>query len=344
MGRKTANLAGLAALAGVAYANRDKLGFGNKEGSNRPARPESVETRGMSDEDKAQLARESNRGPIGSTPTSEMNPKPIIRRNKPAPEPVVTSDRNENYGNEGRAAVPQSSSAPPVYMSKTPGGDEKRTEGSKPMPSLKAVETRIASNKTDAMRNASRANVAGANRQKAMRANPEAQAAEAVYPEQYLTPGGGFKTAANMAKNLANRGGREVAEYSTPLLRNAATEVEAARAAAPRLGGPTPQLTGPSKAELVARDRAARAAAREEGMRAENAANYGLNPQAPGYSASAGALRDKLGGADFSLGMKRGGAVKAKRMASGGMTSKMPSASRRGDGIASRGKTRGKIC
>ena len=50
------------------------------------------------------------------------------------------------------------------------------------------------------------------------------------------------------------------------------------------------------------------------------------------------------------MGMKKGGAVKkaaakkaapVKKMASGGMTS---SASRRGDGIASKGKTRGKIC
>ena len=40
--------------------------------------------------------------------------------------------------------------------------------------------------------------------------------------------------------------------------------------------------------------------------------------------------------------MKKGGAV--KKMASGGSTSKSTSASSRGDGIASRGKTRGKIC
>jgi hypothetical protein len=42
---------------------------------------------------------------------------------------------------------------------------------------------------------------------------------------------------------------------------------------------------------------------------------------------------------DMSIGRKKGGAI--KKMASGGMTS---GASRRGDGIASRGKTRGKIC
>jgi len=39
--------------------------------------------------------------------------------------------------------------------------------------------------------------------------------------------------------------------------------------------------------------------------------------------------------------MKRGG--KVKKMASGGMTSKVSSASKRADGIAARGKTRGKI-
>jgi hypothetical protein len=40
-------------------------------------------------------------------------------------------------------------------------------------------------------------------------------------------------------------------------------------------------------------------------------------------------------------GSKRGGLLKAKKMASGGMTS---SASKRADGIATKGKTRGKIC
>ena len=40
-------------------------------------------------------------------------------------------------------------------------------------------------------------------------------------------------------------------------------------------------------------------------------------------------------------GMKRGG--KVKKMASGGMTSKVSSASRRADGVATKGKTRGKM-
>jgi hypothetical protein len=46
--------------------------------------------------------------------------------------------------------------------------------------------------------------------------------------------------------------------------------------------------------------------------------------------------RDLSGKVQTATGMKRGGAV--KKMASGGM------ASSRGDGIAQRGKTRGKMC
>jgi hypothetical protein len=199
-----------------------------------------------------------------------------------------------------------------------PGGDAKRTEGNKPMPSLKAVEARAASNKTDAMKNASRAQQAGINRQKAMRANPESQAAERVYPEELLVGGPGVKVVGAAAKNLANRGAKEIAEYSTP-----------------RLAAPAKQLTGPSKADLVARDRAAREAARQEQMLKENASRYGLDPKAPGYDAAASSLRRNIGGEDFTI-MKRGGMTK---MASGGMT-----ASRRGDGIATKGKTRGKIC
>jgi hypothetical protein len=40
--------------------------------------------------------------------------------------------------------------------------------------------------------------------------------------------------------------------------------------------------------------------------------------------------------------LKKGGAVKAKKMSSGGMTSKA-SPARRGDGIAQRGKTKGRM-
>ena len=46
---------------------------------------------------------------------------------------------------------------------------------------------------------------------------------------------------------------------------------------------------------------------------------------------------------DAGYGSKRGGLMKAKKMASGGMTSKVSSASKRADGIATKGKTRGRM-
>ena len=312
MGKKTARLAGLAALAGLAYANRDKL-FGSKDKGKSETKSEDNDVATHGSSYTPGRSNETARQGVGNATND-----PVVKtRSISAPAPVATSDRNENYGNEGRRSA-MGSSASPTYMSKTPGGDAKRTEGNQPMPSLRAVESRAASNKTDAMRNASRANVAGANRQKAMRANPEAQAAERVYPEELLVGGPGVKVVGAAAKNLANRGGKEVVEYSTP-----------------RLAAPAKQLTGPSKADLMARDRAARETARQEQMLKENASNYGLNPSAPGYDAAASSLRRNIGGDDFTI-MKKGGMTK---MASGGMT-----ASRRGDGIASRGKTRGKIC
>jgi hypothetical protein len=165
---------------------------------------------------------------------------------------------------------------------------------------------------------AKKAAEAHAAKMKKLKDNPELQAAEPVYPEQLLTPGGGYKTAASLAKNLANRNVVSKApEYSTPLLT-----------------APAKQLTGPSKADIVTRDRAAREAARQKEMLRENARRSGLDPDNMN-PAVANKVRQNMGGNDFSLGMKRGGMTK---MASGGMT-----ASRRGDGIASRGKTKCKM-
>ena len=54
-----------------------------------------------------------------------------------------------------------------------------------------------------------------------------------------------------------------------------------------------------------------------------------------------------MGGAPAPMVMKKGGAVKAKAYAKGGTVSSKPkasSASSRGDGIAQRGKTKGRMC
>lgn len=155
----------------------------------------------------------------------------------------------------------------------------------------------------------------------AMRKQAEEQAIQRVTPEEYLIGGPGLKGLHAAAKRLA---APRVAEYTQPLL-----------------AAPTARLTGPSKKDLVARDRAARDAMRREEMLQENARRYGLDPSAPGYEGAARAVREGLGDGAFTL-KKKGGMVKAKpkKMASGGSTS---STSKRGDGIASRGKTKCKM-
>jgi len=145
------------------------------------------------------------------------------------------------------------------------------------------------------------------------------QALEAVRPEEAMIGGGGLKTVAALARGLAGRkgataGGEKLAQYVTPELGYSQKVLQ---------NNPTRQLTGPSKAELVARDRATRAAEREAGRQEFNQRG-----------------RDRFVESTFEGGMKRGG--KVKKMASGGMA--RSSASSRADGIASRGKTRGKVC
>jgi hypothetical protein len=165
---------------------------------------------------------------------------------------------------------------------------------------------------------------------KAKRAAMEkSQAVENVYPEQALLGGAGFgiKSIAKAAQNLANRGGvKEVAKRVEPTFR----EVEKQLA----LPKPTPRL-GYDKAGAKAAERGGRAEGRQAEMLKENARRSGLREDAPEETLKA--VRDKLGGDKFTV-MKRGGAVKG--YASGGAVS----ASRRGDGIAQRGKTRGKMC
>jgi len=127
-------------------------------------------------------------------------------------------------------------------------------------------------------------------------------------------PFGGVKSIASLAKNLANRRTLNTIDAPKQIANN-----------------PTRQLTGPSKADLMARDRAARSAERQKEMLRENARRSGLDPDN---------INADVANAISRLGMKRGGAV--KKMAKGGVT-KSSSASSRGDGIASKGKTKGKI-
>jgi hypothetical protein len=136
-----------------------------------------------------------------------------------------------------------------------------------------------------------------------------------------LTGGIGLKALQGLAKKLA---APKLSKYSQEAL-----------------PAPTKRL-GYDKAGAFSRKRSERAEAQRKKMLKENAERYGLDEGAPGYEAAAGAVRKNLGGKDFSL--KKGGSVKRsapiQKMASGGMVS---SASKRADGIATKGKTRCKM-
>lgn len=180
---------------------------------------------------------------------------------------------------------------------------------------------------------------------KAKRAAMEkSQAIEASYPEQALMGGAGFgiKSIAKAAQNLANRGGaKEIAKRVEPTFRE--KELEVIKEVPRLLTGPKKQLALPAptrqigfdKAGAKAAERSGRAAEQRAEMLKENARRSGLREDASAETLKA--VRDKLGGDKFTV-MKRGGSVKG--YASGGSVS----ASRRGDGIAQRGKTRGKMC
>ena len=180
---------------------------------------------------------------------------------------------------------------------------------------------------------------------KAKRAAMEkSQAVENVYPEQALLGGAGFgiKSIAKAAQNLANRGGaKEAAKRVEPTFRE--KELEIIKEVPRLLEGPKKQLALPKptpklgydKAGAKAAERGGRAEGRQAEMLKENARRSGLREDASAETLKA--VRDKLGGDKFTV-MKRGGSVQG--YASGGSVS----ASRRGDGIAQRGKTRGRMC
>lgn len=147
---------------------------------------------------------------------------------------------------------------------------------------------------------------------------------------------------ASGAREMTPRALLEGGRRGTGRMRDLDIDAQNAAAAQRVLSAPAQRIAGPTRAEMLAAERAAREAARREEMLRENAAAYGLNPNAPGYEAAMRTLRENLGGGAFTV-KKKGGRIKAKKMASGGLTSKVSSVSKRADGIATRGKTKCKV-
>jgi hypothetical protein len=231
-----------------------------------------------------------------------------------------------NYGNEGRrtsmgvetaakANVPKIEAQVDKETNATnvvPGGSKKRTEGNAPMPSLKAVERKVAARKdlmaapsnqtsksTDAMSNASRAAAAQMRRSK-------------LSPVDQI-PG---------QSRRAPEGGERI--DSTELGRNVSNTMSALT---PIGGG-----LGKIGAEMSTAGRTQKA---YNAAQAERRAAEGMSP-AEALAARQAAREAKTLNPNAWLAGPKG---MAENFRKGGMT-----ASRRGDGIASRGKTRGKIC
>jgi hypothetical protein len=225
-----------------------------------------------------------------------------------------------------------------------PGGNEKRIDGRKPMPYFGAVERKAADRKasmsTDAMKNASRSTARRAN------LSPIDQ-----IPGQNISgPTGGERVSGTeLSRNLSN-----TAAALTPLTGGAskvATEFalgnRAAKVAtAEKLSPAGQRLKNMEEIRNVAmpgrRDAVMNPLAHAGGpkMMEKIAAQEGRAIEAEARAAAAQAAREAktlnpnawlAGPKGMAENFRRGGAVK--------MT-----ASRRGDGIASRGKTRGKIC
>lgn len=302
MARRNRDLAGLAALGALGYmATRGRedvrgVGEGRKESvesetrRQTPARAEDDRDIGMiSGASPSGLYRNTESGDIFSMNRPEAAPaRPAATR------PAATTNRSM----AGSRSMPSADEDfPPVQARRrNVAGDYTRKMGAT------AEEIEAYRNRPSATRSLDkRPDLSTPEGRK--RAEQE-QALERVTPEEMLIGGPGLKALHGAAKRLA---APRIAEYSPPLL-----------------SGPTARLTGPSRAELAAADRAARDAARRAETARENAARY--NTEGP------------LGGEGFIM-RKKGGMVKAKKMASGGFTS----ASKRADGIASRGKTKCKM-
>jgi hypothetical protein len=160
MGKKTRDLAALAGLAGLAYAYDKNKGDSSKGPSATAEEKKASEDRMDAQKNAVSGNRVTNESAYTGTTKnnsnaaknigfgggddsdknlkrvdSEVKPKPVVVKPKPEVKPKVNADAKTT--------------------SVVPGGAKKRTEGNEPMPSLKAVEAKVASNRTDAMRRAS---------------------------------------------------------------------------------------------------------------------------------------------------------------------------------------------
>jgi hypothetical protein len=165
---------------------------------------------------------------------------------------------------------------------------------------------------------------------------------EEVHPEDYVLPSGRMlKGVQKLASSLAGRNAiPTIQKAGTQLLESNPTLALGLDKAGTKLleNNPTLRL-GFDKAGKMASDRAARASQRMQEMINENARNYGIDPENASQSLLK-KLRENIGDGKFTMGnFKKGGKVKAFKQGGAVKTS----ASKRGDGCATKGFTRGKL-
>jgi hypothetical protein len=224
---------------------------------------------------------------------------------KAAPAKTAAKAETRDYSNEGR-------STPTAKASKTPGN-----YGVEDIP-LDAPRTPVKGEKVDSTE-------LGRNISNALNATPGIQAvgrlASAGKAAQKATGSRALSTAVDDGVTYLGKSGRRQVGGFDEVGTKAAKEL--ANNPTKRLPAPPKQIGGPSKKSLVERDRAARAAARKESMNEENAARHGLNRKDPDFAEKAGKVRKDLGGDDWTLGMKKGGAVKGWGIARGARKAQM---------------------
>jgi hypothetical protein len=315
---------------GLESSKEDKVGFferlrmGNidDEGSEAYRRfgaGRAKADRDMASEASAMKAVDAARASAGAASAAMPERDPMEEANAREPIPVPAGPRAE---------LPK-----PVGKQRLNAQADKTAAPAKSSPKMQEQTYRRTSGDTGVRSKPDTSNYSNEGRGRAMTKKQQVeQEIDSIRPTAEQTQKG-LETASTMMGGVGLKALSEAAKkLAAPKMAKYAQEA---------LPAPTKRL-GYDKAGSLARKRSERADMRREEMLRENAKRYGLDEDAPGYEAAAAAVRKGLGGKDF--GLKKGGSVKrsapVKKMASGGMVS---SASKRADGIATKGKTRCKM-
>jgi hypothetical protein len=257
------------------------------------------------------IAKESDRAPTkaaakpAAKPTAKAEPAVSVKaeksytRSKGATAEerasATPAPKNSNYSNEGR-------SSPTVKSSGSASRSAKSLVDQIP---LDAPRTPVTGEKIDSTE-------LGRNIGNALNVTPGIQAVGRLKSAGQAAQKAGSRALSTSVDDgvtfLGRSGGRQVGGFDEV---GSSGARQLANNPTRQLPAPPKQLSGPSKRDLVSRDRAARQAKRRSEMGEDNASRYGLDTKSSDYADRAKSIRDNLGGDDFTLGMRRGGKVKS---------------------------------